>query len=52
MIQWLGPDSSQMDEEQNELDDLIRALHEHAKALAALHRALQRVRTTLFGDGN
>ena len=47
MIQWLGPDSSQMDEEQNELDDLIRALHESAKALAELQRALQRVRTTL-----
>ena len=41
-----------MDEEQNELDDLIRALHEHAKALAEVQRALQMVRTTLFGDEN
>ena len=49
---WLGPDLSQMDGEQNELDDLIRALHEHAKALAELQKALQRVCTTLFGDEN
>jgi hypothetical protein len=41
-----------MDEEQNELDDLIRALHENAKALAELQRALQRVPTTFFGDEN
>jgi hypothetical protein len=46
--QWLGPDSAERDKE----DDLIRALHEHAKALAELQRALQRVRTTLFGDEN
>jgi hypothetical protein len=50
--EWLGLDPSQMDEEQNELDDLIRALHEDAKALAELQKALQRVRTTLSGDEN
>ena len=50
--QWLGPDSAERDEECDELDDLIRALHEHAKALAELQRALQRVRTSLFGDEN
>jgi hypothetical protein len=51
-VEWLGPDSAERDEECNELNDLILALHEHAKALAELQRALQRVHATLFGDEN
>jgi hypothetical protein len=43
-------EAEQKDEAPTEFDELARALHQHAKALAELQKALQKVRRTLFGE--
>ena len=48
-LEWRGPEPDQ-DDAPTELDQLIRALHEHAKALAELQSALLAVRKRLQGD--
>jgi hypothetical protein len=49
--EWRGPDPSQSDEEPpTAFDELALALHQHAKALAELKEALQKVRKSLFGN--